>query len=439
VRLPRKSASRNPVFVVTTVDNQSKERAPLFAAVSEHLLRSSDDILARWRGEVAHDPTHPANRLGLDREAIDDHLPSLLDMLASCLRGVPTEHVEKEGATHGHQRRALGYTVDELLWEMSLFRRVLILAVEDFLTRSMGSSRGAVASEERAVRHCLFDLVDKSVRASVNQFMREAEAERDEALSKVADTTRRLQQANADLTEAHVHKDRFLSVLSHELRSPLSPILTALHILKRVPSADPTVEAQCRVIERQTRHLLRLIEELLDVNRIAYGKIDLRPEVITLQGPVDFAVESSFSCFETKGVRLVLDLTTEPLPVLADGTRISQIVMNLLTNAAKFTPAGGSVTVSLHRHEGAAVLSIRDTGAGIAPEILPRVFDAFAQGHASSTPHGGLGLGLMIARGLTEAHGGTIEARSAGIDQGAEFVIRLPLAEPKRAELASKG
>jgi signal transduction histidine kinase len=346
-------------------------------------------------------------------------------MLASCICDVPPEHVEKEGAAHGHQRRALGYTIDELLWEMALFRRVLMETVEDFV---QNLPQGRVRNADAAVRRHLLDLLDRSVRASVGQFMREAEGERDDALSKVADTTRRLQQANVDLTEAHVHKDRFLSVLSHELRSPLSPILTAVQILMRTPMHEPTLQAQFHIIDRQARHLSRLIDDLLDVNRIAHGKLELRTEVITLQDAIRFAVESGYALFDARDVRLVLDLAEEPLPVLADSTRISQAVMNLLTNAAKFTPAGGSVTISLHPRGKEAELSIRDTGVGIAPEILPRIFDAFTQGDTSlAQSRGGLGLGLMIAHGLTQAHGGRIEARSAGLGRGAEFVIHLPL------------
>jgi signal transduction histidine kinase len=399
----------------------------LFEAVSDHLLRRSDGILERWRNEIAHDPSQPANRLGLDRKATDDHLPSLLGMLASCLRGMPAEHVRKEGAAHGHQRRALGYTVDELLWEMALFRRVLTVTVDDFVKRS---SHGDAVDAAAAVRHALFDLLDQSVRASVSQFMREAEAERDDALSKVADTTRRLQHVNAELTEAHVQKDRFLSILSHELRSPLSPILAAIHVLQRPSTNESTRHAQYQIIDRQARHLARLVEDLLDVTRIAHGKLELRREVVTLQDPITFSVESSQPLFEAKGVVLVLDLTRDPLPVLADSTRIAQAVMNLLTNAAKFTPASGSVTVALHRRDSTAELSIRDTGAGIAPEIVPAIFEAFTQGETcTSHGRGGLGLGLSIARGLVEAHGGTIEARSRGLGHGAEFIVRLPLCE----------
>jgi CheY-like chemotaxis protein len=191
---------------------------------------------------------------------------------------------------------------------------------------------------------------------------------------------------------------------------------------------EPATGPHHGIIERQARHLSRLVDDLLDLNRIAYGKLELRPEVVVLQNAVTFSVESSHLAFDEKGVHLILNVAPEPIGVFADSTRVSQVVMNLLANAVKFTPAGGSVTLSLERRENEAVLSVRDTGAGISPELLARVFEPFEQGDTSlAHSSGGLGLGLMIARGLVEAQGGKIEAHSAGVDRGAEFVVRFPL------------
>ncbi len=397
----------------------------MFDALADYLLHHGDEILVDWRDAVRRDPTHPANRVGLDASALDDHLPSLLRMLGSGLRGIATEEAEKEGAEHGHQRRTHGYTVTDVLWEMTLFRRVLMAAVETELQRT---PRPMSDGDAAAARLVLLDLLDRSVHASVKQYMSEAEAERDEARAQVSDTTARLQEANAQLKEAHVQKDRFLSVLSHELRNPLAPILSAVHVLNRLATDDPMTEPHRAIIERQARHLSRLVDDLLDLNRIAYGKLELRPEVVSLQTAVTFAVDSSYHAFAEKDVHLIVDIADEPIVVFADSTRVSQVVLNLLANAVKFTPSGGSVTVSLRVHRNEAELSVRDTGAGIPPEMLTSIFEPFEQGDTSlAHSSGGLGLGLMIARALVEAQGGKIEARSAGVSSGAEFVVRFPL------------
>jgi signal transduction histidine kinase/CheY-like chemotaxis protein len=395
-----------------------------FESLARFILDQRESILERWRKEVRRDAAQPAHRLGLSGRALDDHLPSLLRMLAHGLMGVTPEKVEHEGAEHGHQRRQHGYAVTELLWELTLFRRVLMAAVEGHFRASVERPDDQALAQARLY---LLDLLDRSVHASVSQYMREAERERDEARAQVADTTARLQDANAQLKEAHVQKDRFLSVLSHELRNPLAPILNAVQVLKRVP-ADPTTEPHHAIIERQARHLSRLVDDLLDLNRITYGKLELRPEVTSLQVTVRQAVESAWTAIEGKGVTLSLDLAEEPVAVFADGMRLSQVLTNLLDNALKFTPTGGSVAVSLRACDGEAVLTVSDTGAGISADMLPRVFEPFEQEDTSlAHSQGGLGLGLMVARGLVEAQGGRIEARSAGADRGAAFVVRFPL------------
>ncbi len=396
-----------------------------FEALARFILDGSDGILARWRAEVYRDPTQPANRVALSGRELDDHLPSLLRMLAHGLLGGTLDRVEDEGAEHGHQRRQHGYAVTELLWELTVFRRALMAAVEsDFQATAERLDDRALA---RARLH-LLDLLDRSVHASVSQYTREAEGERDEARAQVADTTTRLQDANTQLQEAHVQKDRFLSVLSHELRNPLAPILNAVHVLKRRGPPDPTSATHLTIIERQARHLSRLVDDLLDLNRITYGKLDLRPQVTALRATVTQAVESAASGFDAKGITLSLVVPETPVLVFADGMRLSQVVTNLLANALKFTPANGRVTVSLCTAGDDAVLTVADTGSGIGPHMVGRVFHAFQQ-EDTSLAHaaGGLGLGLMIAKALVEAQGGTIDVESAGADQGATFVVRLPL------------
>jgi PAS domain S-box-containing protein len=222
-------------------------------------------------------------------------------------------------------------------------------------------------------------------------------------------------------------KDEFLAMLGHELRNPLSPILTALQLMKLRNGG--ALERERTVIERQVTHLARLVDDLLDVSRIARGKVELKLEVVELGEIIARAVEVASPLLETRAQTLVMDVSRAGLPVTGDPARLAQIVSNLLTNAAKYTPPHGRVTIAAGHDGTDVVLRIQDTGVGIAPDVLPRVFDLFVQGGQSiDRAQGGLGLGLTIVKSLVERHGGTVSAHSDGLNRGSEFVVRLPLA-----------
>ena len=222
-------------------------------------------------------------------------------------------------------------------------------------------------------------------------------------------------------------KDEFLAMLGHELRNPLSPILTALQLMK-LRGADGS-ERERTVIERQVTHLTRLVDDLLDVSRIARGKVELKDELVEMAEVVANAIEMTSPLLEERTHVLTVDMPRHGLLVRGDATRLGQVVSNLLTNAAKYTPAGGRVTVSARDEDGEVVLRVRDTGMGIDRDVLPRVFDLFVQGRQGiDRSEGGLGLGLTIVRSLVERHGGRVEAVSGGRGTGSEFVVRLPRA-----------
>jgi PAS domain S-box-containing protein len=223
-------------------------------------------------------------------------------------------------------------------------------------------------------------------------------------------------------------KDEFLATLAHELRNPLAPIRNSLQILK-MPRIDAAMVEQTRaMMERQVHHLVRLVDDLLDVSRVMRGKIELRKEPVELATVVVRAVETVQPLIEVQGHRLDLSLPKEPLLVEGDTVRLAQVVGNLLTNAAKYTDANGNIWVSAARDQDKAVLRVRDNGIGIAPDTLPHVFELFVQAdHTTSKSQGGLGIGLTLAKNLSEMHGGTIEAHSAGLGMGCEFTVRLPL------------
>jgi PAS domain S-box-containing protein len=237
-----------------------------------------------------------------------------------------------------------------------------------------------------------------------------------------------LKKAEAALREADRRKDEFLGMLSHELRNPLAPILNSVYVLER---ADPASEQAARartVIKRQTEHLTRLVDDLLDVNRIARGKIELRRERVDLREVVRRTAEDMRSVIEDGGVTFQVIVPDEKVWVDADDTRLAQVIGNLLQNAARFTRRGDTVTVSVRSADGAEEISVRDTGTGIDAALLPDVFHPFVQGERTlARTQGGLGLGLALVKGITELHGGTVRAESAGSGKGAEFVVRLPV------------
>jgi PAS domain S-box-containing protein len=236
-------------------------------------------------------------------------------------------------------------------------------------------------------------------------------------------------------------KDEFLAMLGHELRNPLSPILTALQLM-RLRGTDGS-ERERTVIERQVTHLTRLVDDLLDVSRIARGKVELKEELVELAEVVANAVEMASPLLEQRTHTLDLQVPRSGLPVRGDATRLSQVISNLLTNAAKYTAAGGHITVRGTEEQDQVVLRVRDTGIGISPDVLPHVFDLFVQERqALDRSQGGLGLGLTIVRNLVEHHGGTVSAYSQGRGAGSEFVVRLPkaaMAEASQAPHAASG
>jgi signal transduction histidine kinase/ActR/RegA family two-component response regulator len=237
-------------------------------------------------------------------------------------------------------------------------------------------------------------------------------------------------QAEQALREADQRKDEFLAMLGHELRNPLAPILNAVELL-RVEGDDPVaLERQREVIYRQARQMVRLVDDLLDVARITRGKIEIRRDAMDLVTCVEQAVEAVRPLIEARGHRLSLSLPPHPITLAGDAVRLNQAVVNLLNNAARYTERGGCLSVELQRETGSAVVRVRDTGAGIAPDLLPHVFDLFIQGDRSlARAEGGLGIGLTLVKKIVELHGGTVSARSGGRNLGSEFTLRLPISD----------
>ena len=238
-----------------------------------------------------------------------------------------------------------------------------------------------------------------------------------------------LQEAEAALRIEDERKNEFLAVLAHELRNPLAPIRNASHIIRNLAGHDTQLTTVSEMMDRQVTHLVRLVDDLMEVSRISRGRIELRTERVELGSIIRGAVESCRPLIDACGHELAVTIPDDPLILDADATRLGQVFANLLNNAAKYTDARGTISIIAERLGREAVVSVRDSGSGLAPEVLSRVFDMFVQGAPTGDrAQGGLGIGLTLARSLVELHGGTVQARSDGVGCGSEFVVRLPLA-----------
>jgi signal transduction histidine kinase/CheY-like chemotaxis protein len=387
------------------------------AVFAQHLRAARESLIHRWLAAVRSDSSPIPAAQELSDTQLRDHLPILLDEIIDAVDGAPTPLVEAEGREHGRQRFADGYDISEVLRELCVLRETLLDVVEEYA----GGTPGLTTEEGGAVRRQLRQVIDRSAQAGVDQFHAEALAARRRLWTE-------LEATNLQLKAANEQKDRFLAMLSHELRNPLAPIFTAVQLLEFSEGTDPRLRRAREIIARQVHHQARLIEDLLDLSRITHGRISLRREVHDLKVVLTAAVEDCRPSITEKGHQIHVSLSEEPLPTEADPVRLEQVVTNLLINAIRYTDPGGTLWLSAARESDQAAIRIRDTGIGISPELLPRIFDLFIQGDAArDRPQGGLGIGLALVKTLVELHGGTIAAASAGLGAGSEFVVRLPL------------
>jgi len=308
---------------------------------------------------------------------------------------------------------------------------------------------------ERALRGETFDVEEavdfptlgrRWIHASYTPMVRDGEVQGWVAV--VSDVTRR-HELEDELRQASRRKDEFIATLGHELRNPLAPIRYAARLFRPGTPAPVMADAR-RMIDRQLAHMSRLLDDLLDVSRVTRGVLELRRSSLDLRALVDSAGEAAQPLAQAAGHGIDVRLPSTPLPVDGDPTRLVQVIGNLLSNAVRFTPAGGRITVtagleptaaptvagaiavgaSATPDPGQVVVRVRDTGIGMSAELLPRVFEPFVQGERNSGPAGGLGIGLSLARQLAQLHGGSLDASSGGAGKGSEFVLRLPLAPP---------
>ena len=294
------------------------------------------------------------------------------------------------------------------------------LESEDVPPESLPTS---VTLIERPVRKgMLVSLVRSALHARGNQY-------------RVRDLLNERQSLVEMLRNEATLKNEFLATLAHELRNPLAPIRTGLQVLRLSVSKEDSART-LDMMERQVRHMVRLIDDLLDISRISRGKLNLRKEKVSLSSLVENAVESSKPFIEAGHHTLNISLPQKAVSLDADPTRIAQVISNLLNNAAKYTPNGGTITLTAGCTDNSVRIEIRDTGIGLSPEMLTKIFDMFSQVDPLLVrSQGGLGIGLTLARRLTEMHNGTVEATSAGLGKGSTFIVNLPCTQTKEGEM----
>ena len=321
---------------------------------------------------------------------------------------------------------------------------ILLLAHEGASERLLFPDAGPMQNVqflERPVRmRALFSAVLSALRARRSQYqIRDALLKHERQAAQLAAEEEKLRQSQAELARqaeqlrtADRLKDEFLATLAHELRNPLAPITAGLALLSESPEVDVT--RTLGVIQRQVSHMVRLIDDLLDVSRITRGKLELKRERVALRSVIDAAIEASQSAIERAQHELRVRVSDQPLFLDADPTRIAQIISNLLNNSSKYMRPGGSIELSAKGEGDWAVITVTDRGAGIPAEHIEDVFEMFSQvDRALERSQGGLGIGLALVRRLAEMHGGTVTAFSPGADQGSTFTVRLPLASSEVA------
>ncbi|HEX6943807.1 MAG TPA: ATP-binding protein [Gemmatimonadaceae bacterium] len=329
--------------------------------------------------------------------------PDFTTLLSEMERGAAAILVGEEALVDGDSRLATFLTHQPSWSDIPILLMTRPGADSSYVERA-SALLGNVTLLERPIRVvALFSAVRSALRARARQYQTRAYLYEREQADK--------------------RKDEFLATLAHELRNPLAPIRNWVNVMRMSGSAEKIWD----LMDRQVSHMVRLVDDLMELSRITRGKIELRMEPVELTPILAAAVEASRPLIESRKQQLSVDVPDEPVVVNADAVRLAQVISNLLNNAVKYTPESGAISLAMRREGERAVISVKDSGIGISAAALPRVFDMFVQLDAHDREQTGLGIGLTLVRSLVEMHGGKVEARSAGRGQGSEFVVRLPV------------
>jgi signal transduction histidine kinase len=383
--------------------NPKQIRAERYVEIGTIIQRDTAILIDQWsKRAVEEEPG--AQRL--HHQTLLDHLPLFLAELGTVLADVQVPDLCPHcrlAEVHGKQRWELGWSLSEVVRDYRLLRLVILDHLDQRLDRPL------LLREIQAVGLA----IDEAIEASVEEFV----GKRDE----------QFQQLRQSLETADRLKNEFLAVLAHELRNPLAPLLNALAVVRLRGDTAEAIRPVRELMERQVQQMGRLVDDLLDVTRIANNKLVLRKERLDLRAAIEEAVQMNAPLREVRRQQIAVSLPPGPLWVEGDQARLVQVVVNLLNNASKYTQEEGRIEVSALLEGSEVVVRVKDNGIGIPPEKLSQVFDLFAQLHlGEERTQEGLGIGLTLVRRLTELHGGIISASSPGTGRGSEFVVRLP-------------
>jgi signal transduction histidine kinase/ActR/RegA family two-component response regulator len=388
--------------------------------LSTFIDQHKEDIVQSWE-DFARTIGPPA--LTMDTKGLRDHASLILDTIVADLNTAQTPREQSEKSwgvapktdspshakTHAAARLASGYTVIQLISE---FR-----AVRASVLRLWAANSPAVMWSDADDVTRFNEAVDQALAESVMHY------------SSLVESTIEVQKnAEVELRLSHQHKDEFLAMLAHELRNPLAPISAAAHLLSMSLGDEIVVQQASATISRQISHLNHIVDDLLDVSRITRGLVELNTEPLDVKLVINSAIEQSQALIEACRHQLILELGSTPAFVEGDKTRLVQVLSNLLNNAAKYTPHNGKIVLSLEAREGQAHLTVSDNGCGIAPHLMPHIFELFAQADRTiDRAQGGLGLGLSLVKKIITLHGGQVKAESEGPGKGSVFTVQLPL------------
>jgi signal transduction histidine kinase len=370
-----------------------------FSTIGELIAKNADLLVERWSVRSLKEQTS-AERVHY--EQLRDALPKLLSEMGVALAssGAESGSAHRQIAfEHGEQRWQVGWKLTEVVRDYQILRLVIL----EFLDTTL--------NEPLQTRECMAIglALDEAIGLSVVSYVRNQEQQ--------------LRATQERMTE-------FLALLSHELRDPLAPLHTSLELLRVMGSNDaPLPREALDTAQRSLDHMTRLVEDLLDVSRVASGKLALSKQHVRLDEMIRRALEITTPMFEKRGHRLDVQSTDHDVWLIADPLRIAQVFVNLLSNAARYTPPNGQIRLTVERHQSDVLVRVHDNGIGISPDLLPQIFDFFVQAETgTSRASGGLGIGLALVSRLVELHGGSIAASSPGLNCGSEFAVRLPLA-----------
>ena len=397
----------------------------ILSELGDYLLARREEIVREWLQAVKQDPDIALPHHLKDEEEFADHLPQLCQNLAELLKSPQSyrsrTEVSRAARVHGTYRWRQGYRLEEVIHEASIVRRIISHTWLDAYAREVSKFDEAT---RRAAENIIHQAVDDVISDSAKQFVEEQQETSSDLNSQLADALAEVRHEKAAATAANETKDRFLAMLSHELRTPLNPILLWANAKLAETETAPSLKEDIQMVRRNVELEASLIDDLLDVARITGGKLQLHLQPSDAAALFRDALEMVKAESVRKQQEICVELSATNHRVMVDRARIEQVFWNVLKNAQKFTPEGGTISVRSFNHGKEKIsFEVTDSGKGIEPGLLPKIFELFQQGLGG--PRGGLGLGLAISKAITESHGGKIYASSKGKGIGATFTIEL--------------